>query len=312
MGVAVRADAVGGVEMTLLVTGEGIGLLPVVEADDVRRTEILGGTNLDPSFGIGFGISRMEALVQALFSLRKFPFDVVGGVFHLVKHGWNDLAPGMKKAPVGRRHIVLDDFMETREGVVRNEREHVVFHMVIHVPVKIPVEEVHVNGPAVEPVVEDVFCKTCVLGQAVDGHEPGAEDVGQSDKEKGQDAARSDRKRDNRGVNEQADAGLAVDLGELCLGDVGFFISAHTPRGMHEELLEIFRIDREIEESHDHSRDVGGARDGYFRIASHDARVAVMTGVAPAPEGRFAHHHEGGDLVERIVHPVRLEGGSVA
>ena len=54
---------------------------------------------------------------------------------------------------------------------------------------------------------------------------------------------------------------------------------------MRDELPEILRIDREIEESHDDSRDVGGARDGYFRIASDDDRVAVMTGVAPAPEG---------------------------
>ena len=178
MGIAVCADAVGGVEMALLVTGEGIGLFPVVEADDVRGTEILGGANLDPSFGIGFGISCMKALVQALFGVRKFPFDVVGGVFYLVKHGWNNLAPGMKKAAVGRRHILPDDFMETREGVVRNQREHVVFHMVIHIPVEIPVEKIHVDGPAVESVVEDVFCKTCMLGQAVDDHEPRAEDVG--------------------------------------------------------------------------------------------------------------------------------------
>ena len=34
--------------------------------------------------------------------------------------------------------------------------------------------------------------------------------------------------------------------------------------------------------------------------------------VMPAPRRRFAQHEEGGDLVERIVHPARLEGGAVA
>ena len=41
-------------------------------------------------------------------------------------------------------------------------------------------------------------------------------------------------------------------------------------------------------------------------------RVGVVARMAPAPGRRLAQHHEGGDLVDRVVHPARLEGGAVA
>jgi hypothetical protein len=34
--------------------------------------------------------------------------------------------------------------------------------------------------------------------------------------------------------------------------------------------------------------------------------------MAPAPGHRIAHDHEAGDLIDRVVHPARLEGGAVA
>ena len=37
-----------------------------------------------------------------------------------------------------------------------------------------------------------------------------------------------------------------------------------------------------------------------------------MPGVAPAPEDRFAHDHEGSYFIEGIVHPVGLERGAMA
>ena len=37
----------------------------------------------------------------------------------------------------------------------------------------------------------------------------------------------------------------------------------------------------------------------------------MMPGMAPAPDDGLAHHHERGDFVKRVVHPVRLERGAV-
>ena len=59
VGVAVGADAVGGVEFSLLVTDEGVGFLAMVEADDVGRTQIGGGTDFQPAFGVGFRLRRI-------------------------------------------------------------------------------------------------------------------------------------------------------------------------------------------------------------------------------------------------------------
>src|SRR6185437_16128210 len=47
-------------------------------------------------------------------------------------------------------------------------------------------------------------------------------------------------------------------------------------------------------------------------VAADDDGVGVVARMAPAPDSRFAHDHETGDLVDRVVHPARLEGGAVA
>lgn len=56
--------------------------------------------------------------------------------------------------------------------MVRDEREHVVFHVIIHVPVEEAVNEVSVKSPAIEAMVEDIFGEASVLGVAIEGHEP--------------------------------------------------------------------------------------------------------------------------------------------
>ena len=40
--------------------------------------------------------------------------------------------------------------------------------------------------------------------------------------------------------------------------------------------------------------------------------VGVVAGMAPPPRGGVAHDHEGGDFVDGVVHPRRLEGRAVA
>src|SRR6185295_12405015 len=49
-----------------------------------------------------------------------------------------------------------------------------------------------------------------------------------------------------------------------------------------------------------------------LRIAAHDDGIGVVPRVAPAPDHRLAHDHEGCDVVDDVIHPARLEGGAVA
>ena len=47
-------------------------------------------------------------------------------------------------------------------------------------------------------------------------------------------------------------------------------------------------------------------------IAADDDRIRVVARMAPAPDLRLAHDHEAGDLIDRVVHPLRLERGAMA
>ena len=149
---------------------------------------------------------------------------MVGGVFDLAKNGGDDFAPGVEKAGIGRGAVVLDRGVKPRQRMVGHQREHVMLHMVVHVPVEIPVDRVHVDRPAVEPVIENIFGQAGMLGQAVDDHEPGAEEIGQADEQQRQDAARADGKGDDGGVDGDVDAGLAIDLREFALRDEGLLL----------------------------------------------------------------------------------------
>ena len=53
------------------------------------------------------------------------------------------------------------------------------------------------------------------------------------------------------------------------------------------------------------------ARNLDFRVTTDDDRVAVVTGMTPAPNHRFAQHHKRRDLVEEIVQPIRAEGSAM-
>ena len=91
-----------------------------------------------------------------------------------------------------------------------------------------------------------------------------------------------------------------------------FSSAAMRPSECRTMLREIFRIHPEIEERHDDALQVRRTGHRDFRVAANDDGVAVMAGVAPAPDRGLAHDHERGDLVERVVHPIGLEGGAVA
>src|SRR5580698_4139663 len=81
---------------------------------------------------------------------------------------------------------------------------------------------------------------------------------------------------------------------------------------MKQEGFEISRIYLEIEKPHDESFEIRRTGNRDFRVAPHDNRIAMMTRMAPAPDGRFAHDHEGGDFVKDVVEPIAFECRSMA
>src|SRR5579862_3208528 len=81
MDIPVRAQSVRGVEFTFVVPVNGIGLLAVIKALDVRRSEIGGRTNTDPPTWIGYGGGLVGALIESRLWLRKLTFDVIRRIF---------------------------------------------------------------------------------------------------------------------------------------------------------------------------------------------------------------------------------------
>ena len=87
--------------------------------------------------------------------------------------------------------------------MVGNERKHVVLHVVIHVPIEESVNRVHVNGPAIEAVIEDIFGEARVLSKTVNNHQPGTEKVRKPDEKQRQKAVCGDGCRNHGRVNEK-------------------------------------------------------------------------------------------------------------
>ena len=102
--------------------------------------------------------------------------------------------------------------MELVKGMERHEREHVVLHMVVHVPVDEPADGVHVNGAAVQAVVEDILGQARVLGGVVHDHQPSAEKVRQDDQENRNPAMHGDRQGNRRRIDRHDDTGVARDF----------------------------------------------------------------------------------------------------
>ena len=196
--------------------------------------------------------------------------------------------------------------------MVGHQREHVVFHVVVHVPIEVAVDGVHVDRPAVEPMVEHVFGKTRVLGMAVDELEPTAVKGRQPDEHQRKDAARVDRKADDARVDDDVDAGPDDDLAILRFRNEGLFFRAKPSGAVEEHVAEEGERRIDAEESQEQGEKLRRPGHGDLRVASDNDRVAVVAGVAPTPTGGFPQDHEGGDLVEGVVHPVRLERRAVS
>ena len=95
-------------------------------------------------------------------------------------------------------------------------------------------------------------------------------------------------------------------------GNEGLFFHAQPPGAVAEHLAEEDQRRADADECPEHGKQLRRSSYGYLRVAADDNRVAVVAGVAPTPAGRILDAHEGRDLVEGVVHPVRLECRAVS
>ena len=117
---------------------------------------------------------------------------------------------------------------------------------------------------------------------------------------------------DHARVNQGAEPGPPDDFAVLGTRNERPFLGREPSRAVDGYRFEIGDRRGHAEEEEEELAHAGRTRHGDLRIAADDDRVAVMAIVAPAPDGRLAHDHERGDLVERVVHPVGLERRAVA
>ena len=210
--VAVGANTIRRIKTARCIADQGEGFPAMVESKDILLAEIGLGTNLHPALGVRLGIARDEALHRTLLRRREDALHMIGRVFFLTNDGWQNLAPSGEDRWIWRRAVVLDERMELVKGMERHEREHVVLHMVVHVPVDEPADRVHVDGAAVQAVVEDILGEARVLGRILHDHQPSAEKVRQDDQENRRPTVNGDRKRNRRRVDRYDDAGVARDF----------------------------------------------------------------------------------------------------
>jgi hypothetical protein len=59
------------------------------------------------------------------------------------------------------------------------------------------------------------------------------------------------------------------------------------------------------------SGDAGRSLERYFRIMAGDDRVRVMAVVRPPPYCRPSKQHETCEVIDRVIEPARVEGGSM-
>ena len=129
--------------------------------------------------------------------------------------------------------------MKLRQCVERHEREHVMLHMVVHVPVDESAHWIHVNGPAVQAVVEDILGQTGMLGRVVNDHQPSAEEMRQDDQKYGNPALERHRSHNGCQIKSHHDPRVAPDFWKFAFGDVSPFGLGDTSSRMLEKSREV-------------------------------------------------------------------------
>ena len=88
-----------------------------------------------------------------------------------------------------------------------------------------------------------------MLCQPVNGHEPGAEEVGQADEHQRLDAVPKRRKTEDHKINRKSYSGLAIYGRKFDCRNVGRFGRIHAPDCVHYQVSEIVSVNRNIEKA---------------------------------------------------------------
>ena len=224
----------------------------------------------------------------------------------------DDLTIGGQQAGVGLGAVVPDGGVKLRQSVIGHHREHVMFDVVVHVPIKEARHRVHHHGPAVQAVVEHVLVEACMLGRAEHELQPRAVEGRQPHQHGGQDAVRDGASHDHQSEHHQEHARGAEHLFVLHRGDEGLFFSRQPAGGVKEEVLESRDAGLDGEEVQHPTEQIRRTVHGDLGVEAYDDRVGMMPRMTPAPNGGFAQHHEGRDIVDGVVHPARLERRAMA
>lgn len=218
MGVAVRTNSIGGEERSGCVPIKSVRFSAMIKPQGIRRSEIDRGADFDPTIIRLRRSNRWRSESPCGQGRGQFSSDVIGGVQTLPEGGRNDFAPGGEQSRIGLGHVALHQLMKFWQGVIRNQREHVVLHMVIHVPIKEAVERIHLDRAAVQPVIQDVLRESRVLRKSVNQHQPTAVEVQQPDIHQRQNAVPIDSGRDRRAIDQEIMRALKYILGNSLAG----------------------------------------------------------------------------------------------
>ena len=201
MRVAVRANAVGRIKISIGGAIDGIGFFVVIETDDIFHAQVLGTTNFNPAVHKCATIAGDYLLIwRRFFAIRgrwNYTLHMISGVFHLTQNGRNNFAPRLNQTHIRLGHVSLDHFVQLRQRVIRHERKHVMLDMIIHVPIKKTIDWIHVNRPAIQAMVEDIFREPGVLRVTVNRHQPATPKIRQADEHQWQKAVLPNRERED-------------------------------------------------------------------------------------------------------------------
>ena len=112
-------------------------------------------------------------------------------------------------------------------------------------------------------------------------------------------------------MDHQPDAGGAVDLRAFHLGNEVCLVRRELSESVTDDALDGAPDLRHGEKHADHLEDHGRPHHSDLRVTADNNGVGVVARMAPAPDSRFTHDHEAGQLVDRVVHPRGLECRSV-
>ena len=127
--------------------------------------------------------------------------------------------------------------MEVRQVIERHHGEHVVFDVIVHVGVEEGEGRVQDHGVGVQPEVEDVFIKACVLSEGAEVVQEAAVKVRQNEKHRGQEAAQ-DQAKGKGGREDENENPTAEDYPlPLSFRDIGFVCRGDGSQGYHQNRL---------------------------------------------------------------------------